>query len=60
MDVHMDSGLDKKKFYKKVWNKEMPQNLTVGLMAPFTCMVACKPQGITAVHIFDINENDVE
>ena len=24
LDVHMDSGFNKKKFYRDVWNKEMP------------------------------------
>jgi hypothetical protein len=55
-DVKLNSAFDKKAFYKKINNGVYQTNVEESeIDAPYTCMIACKPQGITAIHFFDIN-----
>ena len=64
-DIFLDSGLDKEEYISKFGcnhrlNEDMKNNLLNIIDLEYCCSIACKHQGITGVHIFDINnEKDV-
>ena len=67
--MKIDSGLDREEFFKKLYPNEWGKitNKILGKSGKdkfnkdkgLICMVACKPQGITAVHVFDIYSENI-